>query len=142
GMLVWYVDDSYEDNNVLQHPGGGSALPVDARPDPFTYEGTTARPSNRRQPFDATFGLEATDNVCLHRQVLQGSGANQTVVEQAACKPSNPGIPVFDDSDPLTYYSAANPQGSVKVAGHGVKVTVTGDKGSDLTISVVNPAKQ
>ena len=29
---------------------------------------------------------------------------------------------------------------SVKVAGHGVKVTVTGDKGSDLAISVVNPS--
>lgn len=28
----------------------------------------------------------------------------------------------------------------MKVAGHGVKVTVTGDAGDDLTISVVNPA--
>jgi hypothetical protein len=28
---------------------------------------------------------------------------------------------------------------SVKVAGHGVKVTVTGDKGTDLAINVVDP---
>jgi immune inhibitor A len=138
GMLVWYVDDSFEDNNTSRHAGGGSALPVDARPVPFSYPDGT-RPSNRRQPFDATFGLEATDEVCLHKEVLSGNGSAQTVDTLAACAPSNAGIPVFDDSDPNTYWSSANPQNSVKVAGHGVKVTVTADSKDDMQISVVNP---
>jgi immune inhibitor A len=139
GMLVWYVDHSYGDNNTSTHPGGGLSLVVDARPAPFTYPDGTY-PSNRRQPFDATFGLEATDDTCLHREVLSGKGQQQTVVTQAACAPSSQGIPVFDDTDPDAYYSTANPQNSVKVAGHGVRVTVTGDAGDDLTISVANPA--
>ncbi|MBB4907466.1 immune inhibitor A domain-containing protein [Actinophytocola algeriensis] len=139
GMLVWYVDGSYGDNNVSEHPGAGSAMVVDARPAPFSWSDGT-RPSNRRQPFDATFGLEATDETCLHKEVLTGKGQQQTVTTLAACAPSVPGIPVFDDTNPDAYYSTANPQGSVKVAGHGVQVTVTGDAGDDLTISVVNPA--
>lgn len=139
GMLVWYVDDSYEDNNVSEHPGHGSAMVVDARPAPFTYPDGT-RPSNRRQPFDATFGLEKTDATCLHKQVLAGKGGSQTVETVAACAPSTAGMPTFDDTNPNAYWSTANPQNSVKVAGHGVKVTVTGDAGTDLRISVSNPA--
>lgn len=138
GMLVWYVDDSFEDNNVGQHPGGGAAMVVDARPAPFTYP-DGSRPSNRRQPFDATFGLEATDPVCLHKEVLVGKGKNQRVETREACAPTNAGIRTFDDSSPTTYWSSANPQGSVKVAGHGVKATVVSDRGSDLVVSVVNP---
>ncbi|KQX10748.1 peptidase M6 [Streptomyces sp. Root431] len=139
GLLVWYVDRSFDDNNVSNHPGGGQAMAVDARPAPFKYADGTA-PSNRRQPFDATFGLEATDATCLHKEVLVGKGGNRTVETQAACAPSVPGIPVFDDTDPNAYWDASAPQASVKVAGHGVRVTVTGDAGDDLTISVTNPA--
>ena len=139
GMLVWYVDHSVEDNNTSVHPGSGQSLPVDARPAKFTYPDGSA-PSNRRQPFDATFGREATDNTCLHKQVLVGNGPSQTIETLAACAPSNPGIPTFDDSDEDAYWSSTNPQNSVKVAGHGVKVTVTDDAGDDLTVSVTNPA--
>jgi immune inhibitor A len=139
GMLVWYVNHSEEDNNTSQHIGSGLSLPVDARPAPFTYPDGTY-PSNRRQPFDATFGLEATDRTCLHKQVLSGSGKNQTVKTLEACAPSTAGIATFDDTDPLKYWSSADPMNSVKVAGHGVNVTVTGDRGDDLTISVANPA--
>ena len=139
GMLDWYVDHSQEDNNTSAHPGSGLSLPVDARPAPFSHPDGT-RPSNRRQPFDATFGLEQTDAVCLHKEVLSGSGKNQSVQTLAACAPSSPGIPTFDDTDPAAYWSGANPQNSVKVAGQGVKVTVTGDRGDDLTVSVANPS--
>jgi len=139
GLLVWYVDDSYSDNNVSTHPGAGSAMVVDARPAPFAYSDGT-RPSNRRQPFDATFSLEPTDATCLHKEVLTGKGQAQTITTLDACAPTNNGIAVFDDTNPDTYYSTANPQGSVKVAGHGVKVTITGDTGNDLTISVTNPS--
>ena len=139
GMLVWYVDHSVEDNNTSQHPGSGLALPVDARPEKFTYPDGTA-PSNRRQPLDATFGLEASDKTCLHKQVVAGKGQAQTIQTMEACSPGGAAMPTFNDTKVDAYWSAGNPQNSVKVAGAGVKVTVTGDRGSDLTVSVVNPA--
>lgn len=138
GMLVWFADKAYADNNTTAHPGHGQALPVDARPAPFTYPDGT-KPGNRRQPFDATFGLEATDKVCLHKQVLGGTKQNPTVQTLAACADSNPGIATFDDTDPDAYWSSANPLSSTKVAGAGVRATVTSQSGGLLTVSVVNP---
>ncbi|GAA1877901.1 immune inhibitor A domain-containing protein [Asanoa iriomotensis] len=139
GMLVWYVDHTVEDNNTSEHPGTGLSLPVDARPAPFTYPDGTA-PSNRRQPFDATFGTQMVPEMCLHKEVLAGKGGAQTVQTVAACAPANAGKPTFDDSDPTAYYSTANPQNSVKVAGHGVTATVTAQTGNVLTVDVTNPA--
>ena len=139
GMLVWFADKEYDDNNTIDHLGHGQALPVDARPQPFSFPDGT-RPSNRRQPFDATFGLQATDDVCLHKQVLGGTKQSPTVETLAACAPSNPGIPTFDDSVVDRYWSSANPQNSTLVAGAGVKATVTAQDGTYLTVSVVNPA--
>ncbi len=138
GMLVWLVDHTSEDNNTSQHPGTGLSLPVDARPAAFTYPDGTA-PSNRRQPFDATFGTQPVPETCLHKEVLAGKGGSQTVQTVAACAPANDGIPTFADSNPTAYYSAGNPQNSVKVAGHGVTATVAGQSGNVLTVSVVNP---
>jgi len=135
GMLVWLVDHTQDDNNTSVHPGTGLALPVDVRPAKFTYPNGAA-PSNRRQPFDATFGLEATDATCLHTQAL----VKKVVQTLEACAPSVPGVPTFDDSDPLRYWSSTNPQNSVKVAGRGVTATVTSDAGDDLVVSVTNPA--
>ena len=39
-------------------------------------------------------------------------------------------MPTFDDTNPLAYYAAANPLNSVKVAGVGVKATVTAETGT------------
>ena len=68
GMLVWLVDPTAPDNNTSVHPGSGYALPVDASPNSFTYTDGTS-PTNRREPFDATFGLDVIDPTCLHKQV-------------------------------------------------------------------------
>jgi immune inhibitor A len=138
-MLVWFADKAYADNNTIEHPGHGQALPVDARPEPFTYPDGT-KPGNRRQPFDATFGLQATDEVCLHKEVLVGSGANASVQPREACARSDAGIPTFDDSVKDRYWSGKNPLSSTYVAGHGVKATVTSESGGVLTVSVTNPA--
>ncbi|HET8594067.1 MAG TPA: immune inhibitor A domain-containing protein [Intrasporangium sp.] len=125
GLLVWYVDNEFKDNNTKTHPGGGLVLPVDARPAPVVFPDGVLL-GNRRQPFDATFGLEATDAVTFHR-----NGTPVTV-------PSSPGIPTFDDSDPNRYWSADNPRGSVKVAGSGTKLTVftSRDGGNELQVKV------
>jgi immune inhibitor A len=137
GMLVWYVDGSFADNNVSAHPGAGSAMVVDAHPTPLAYPDGT-RPSNRRQPFDATFGLQAVDPVCLHKQVADASAAGYSTY--AACATDLAAKPTFDDSSPTAYWDATNPQNSVKVAGHGVTATVTGDSGGVLSVAVANPA--
>jgi immune inhibitor A len=118
GMLVWYVDNSYVDNNTKTHPGAGFALPVDARPTPVRFSGG-ALLGNRRQPFDATFGQEKTDAVTFHRL-----GEAVTVPKRAA-------ISTFDDSNPTKYWSADNPMNSVKTAGSGTKITVTKSNGKD-----------
>jgi immune inhibitor A len=135
---VWFADKAYADNNTSAHAGHGQALPVDARPAPFTYP-DGSRPSNRRQPFDATFGLGATDEVCLHKEVLVGKNSSATVSTVKACAPSNAGIPTFDDTKPDRYWSTSNPENSTMVAGKGVKATVTGQTGNVIAVSVTNP---
>jgi immune inhibitor A len=139
GMLVWYVDDSFEDNNTIEHAGGGASLPVDAHPAPFTYPDGTA-PSNRRQPLDGTFSTQPTDGVCLHKQVLGGTKKVPTVTSVEACAPKGLVSTVFDDTNPNAYWSADNPLNSVQVNGHGVKVSITSGGDDDLGIHVVNPA--
>jgi immune inhibitor A len=125
GLLVWFANGEFGDNNTLEHPGGGQVLPVDARPAPVTFPNGSLL-GNRRQPFDATFGQEATDAVTFHR-----NGVATTV-------PSSAGIPTFDDSDVNRYWSSANPWASTKVAGSGTSMTVakTVDGGNELQVKV------
>ena len=111
GLLVWYVDESFGDNNTISHPGHGLDLPVDARSKPIVFPDGTLL-GNRRQPFDATFGQEATDAVTFHRL-----GVPVKV-------PSSKAVPVFDDSNPNRYWSKDNPGGSVQVAGSGTRIEV------------------
>ncbi len=142
GMLVWLVDQAYlDDNNVSQHPGAGYALPVDSFPNSLTYPDGSS-PTNRREPYDATFGLDQLDPVCLSKEVAGGTKKNPTVEIVKACGPVGAQKPTFDDTNPLAYYDAAAPQNSVKVAGVGVKATVTADDGQFLTVTVTNPAAQ
>ena len=139
GMLVWLVDQGYADNNTIDHQGTGYALPVDARPDTLTYSDGTS-PSNRREPFDAVFGLHRLDSVCLHKQVAVKANGKTTIDTLEACNDdARAPMATFDDTNPLAYFAAANPLNSVKVAGVGVKATVTSESGTDITVHVVNP---
>jgi immune inhibitor A len=135
GLLVSYWDNEYEDNNTSQHPGHGLVLPVDARPVPIRFADGSLL-GNRRQPFDATFGVQATDPVTFHREITVGKGRRSRIVELEAQVPSSPAIPQFDDSDPQAYWSADNPTASVVTAGQGISVTVTGQSGVDLSVRV------
>ena len=148
GLLVWVVDESYVDNDNSQHTGRGIALPVDARPAPFAYADGT-RPSNRRQPFDATFGLQAVPAgptadpeggtlpcAGLHKQYVGGTKkapvlayycAWPTAAERAA-------IATFNDSGENAYWTSLNPQNSVKTAGTGLKIEVTAQRSNGTTV--------
>ncbi len=116
GMLVWYWNTSYGDNDVTGHLGAGEVLPVDARGSALTWsDGTVAR--NRIQAFDATFGLDATDPISLHRETATGMSTLQV--------PARAAVPVFDDSQASRYYDAKdNPQGGVLVPDTGTHIKV------------------
>jgi immune inhibitor A len=129
GMLVWFANGEYTNNNTSAHPGAGEVLPVDARPAPIMLNnanGTRTMLGNRRQPFDATFGQERTDAVTFHRNGV------------ATKVPSQPAIPTFDDRDPNPYWTADNPWTSTKVAGSGTTMTVskTRQGGNELQVDV------
>jgi immune inhibitor A len=117
GLLVWYWDTEFTDNNTSAHPGGGEALPIDARPKALKWsDGTIVR--NRIQSFDATFGPSATDAISLHRETASG----MTTLDV----PSRPGVTVFDDSDPYAYYDLENPRHSAIVGGTGTRIEIKG----------------
>ena len=139
GMLVWLVDQTFTDNNVATHPGAGYALPVDAVPNSFTYPDGSS-PTNRREPFDATFGLDQVDRVCLHKQVAADNEAGYQTLETCAGGAGVQQQPTFDDTLVSTYYDEVNnKQNSVKVAGAGVRATVVSEDAGVLTIQVTYP---
>ncbi|MGA8116856.1 MAG: immune inhibitor A domain-containing protein [Actinocatenispora sp.] len=112
GLLIWYVNYAFEDDNTSDHPGGGLVLPVDAHPAALAYnDGTLV--SNRIQPFDATFGLDKTDALELHH----AGGLTASL-------PAQDGVSTFDDTDINRYYDPSNPQGGVQVAGSGTIIKV------------------
>ncbi|HEY2815971.1 MAG TPA: immune inhibitor A domain-containing protein [Casimicrobiaceae bacterium] len=75
GLLVWYYDTSFPDNNVgdycLSGRCGGLYLPVDAHPNLLLRpdNGKVWRP--RIQSYDSTFGLDPVDRVCLHANSVE-----------------------------------------------------------------------
>jgi immune inhibitor A len=95
GLLIWYYDTSYSDNNVGDHPGHGLILPVDAHPAIMhNADGSVARV--RLQSYDSTFGLDSTDPFVIHSTAFGTLNF-----------PSQPGQRVFDDSK--SYYHATDP---------------------------------
>lgn len=137
GLLVWYLDYSFADNNVgdncLSGRCGGFFLPVDAHPELLIRpdNGMVWRP--RVQSYDATFGTQKTDRICLH--------INTTFVK---CYGGLKGNPVFDDTK--SYWVAPNPAighygwSSVPLPGFGVKIRVVsqGEKPGDKMEIKVN----
>jgi immune inhibitor A len=120
GLLVWYYDTSFADNNVGDNCAsgrcGGLYLPVDAHPDLLIRpdNGKVWRP--RVQAYDSTFGLAKTDVVCLNANSIQN------------CYGGLPANPVFDDTK--SYWVAPNPSignfgwASVPVPATGTKIRV------------------
>jgi len=123
GLLVWYLDYSFDDNNVGDHclngNCGGFFLPVDAHPDLLIRpdNGKVWRP--RVQSYDSTFGKNKTNKICLH--------TNSTTFQ---CYGGLKGNPLFDDTQ--SYWMAPNPAignfgwASVPLPGIGVTILVTG----------------
>jgi immune inhibitor A len=133
GLLISYWDTSFPNNNVGSNCAGGRCggllLPVDAHPElMYCADGGLFR--NRVQTFDATFGLEPTDEVTLH---CRG---------EASTFASQPAVPVFDDRLSDYYYNVENPMGSVIVPVTGTQIVVKNYSahGNFMQV-VVRPAK-
>ncbi|GAA3753097.1 immune inhibitor A [Plantactinospora mayteni] len=126
GLLVWYWDTSFEDNNTSEHPGGGLILPVDARPQ--LIRGAGGRPWRPRiQAYDAPFSLRRADSFPLHID-----GKASWIRGQAA-------VPVF--SDARSYYAEDPVSGmryGVKVPQHGVHIRVLTEVGTSMRIRVTS----
>ena len=135
GLVVWYYDTSFADNNVGDNclrPVGGLFLPVDAHP------ALLLRPDNgmvwrpRVQSYDATFGLQRTDKITLHANSI------------AATYGGLPAVSTFDDSK--SYWVAPNPAignfgwASVPVPNTGTRIRVDSVSAQNTFMQVsVNP---
>jgi immune inhibitor A len=101
GLLVWYVNGLYGDNNTGIHPGVGAALPVDAAHQVQVWRDESGTPSSladgRLQTYDSTFDVDRTDPLQLTREVRESDDTETLDVR------SRPSAPVFDDSDPTAY---------------------------------------
>jgi len=134
GLLISYWDTSYPNNNVTARCGGpsyercgGLLLPVDAHPE-VMYDAFGNVWRGRTQTYDATFGLEATDAITLHK------------FGEPSDHPSLPAVKIFDDDN--TYWNAANPNGSVQVPHTGTQIRVksVSAQGSFMQVEV-RPSK-
>ena len=133
GLSINYWNTAVSNNNTRTHPGTGRVLPVDAHPKALKFsDGFVAR--NRIQTYDATFGLEPTEAISLQREV---AGANGAVSTFPLNVPSQSAVPLFDDTNPLAYWDAENPMGSVKVAGTGTTIRVVqSNRNGIMTVEV------
>jgi immune inhibitor A len=132
GLLVWYYDTSFADNNVGDNCAagrcGGLFLPVDAHPELLLRpdNGQVWRP--RIQSYDSTFGLKKTDRICLNSNSVR------------ACYGNLKGNPVFDDT--VSYWVAPNPAignfgwASVPLPGFGVTIRVKEIEKSTMKVVV------
>ncbi|MET7804201.1 immune inhibitor A domain-containing protein [Micromonospora chersina] len=128
GMLVWYVNYAYGDNNTSTHPGYGLNLPVDVRPDKINVGGQGTI-TNRRNGYDATFSLYAKPAQTFHK--------NDVAVTVPALDPQ----PIFSDKGIAKYWNSGNPWNSVKVAGTGTTIEILKQgttPTSDMVVKVTN----
>ena len=126
GLLIWYRDMAYSDNNVGLHPGRGMMLIVDSHPEVLRQaNGVPFR--TRIQIADATFGQKET-----YAQAITGRDGITVNLEPL------PGQPVFDDS--LKYWRENKPDSSVITPNLGVKVEVLAQSfdNSSALINIVN----
>lgn len=132
GLLVWYYDESFADNNVGDHcldgRCGGLFLPVDAHPQLMLRpdNGQVWRP--RIQSYDSTFSTNKTDRICLHANSIK------------QCYGGLKGNALFDDTQ--SYWAPPDPSignfgwASVPLPGFGVTIRVERVRGEFMDVKV------
>jgi immune inhibitor A len=131
GLLISYWDTSFPNNNVGANCAagrcGGLLLYVDAHPE-VMYDAFGNVWRGRTQTYDATFGLEPTDAITLHK------------FGEPSYHPSLPAVSIFDDN--LSYYRVENPMGSVitPVTGTQIRIKSISAQGTFMQVEV-RPSK-
>ena len=135
GLLVWYYDTSFRNNNVGEHCAagrcGGLVLPVDAHPDLLIGLDGSAW-YEEVQSYDSPFGLRQTGVICIHWDSVP------------TCYGGLPANSEFDDTQ--SYWVPPNPAvhwfgwGSVPtpVTGTKIRVVNTSAHGEFMQV-LVNP---
>ena len=113
GVLIWYRNSGYADNNVSEHPGFGQVLVVDSHPAPNVSPDGHGYLRERWQTWDASFGFK-DHSVTLHE--YRGILREKTY--------DAPAVSSFFDSSPTAYWDPRIPYNSVKTAGSGLKITL------------------
>jgi immune inhibitor A len=131
GLLLWYRNSAWPDNDTAAHPGAGQILPIDVRPATMVMpDGKTAW-RTRWQAWDAPLTLD-TQSISLSQIAKSGKTLTSTYTAQP--------VTTFVDSSTTAYYNAALPYSSVKTAGSGVKLEIVGAS-ADRTVYRVKLSK-
>nr|WP_240633579.1 immune inhibitor A domain-containing protein [Planomicrobium okeanokoites] len=124
GMLVWYVDPSYDNNWTGDHPGDGFLGVVDAdQHTNFWSDGSVA--DTRFQLNDAAFSLEKSSKMYLDYSDLLGVTLRDNYTKRN---------PLFDDS--ADYTNPGLVDAGRNVPSYGLKFRVSG-KSADGTVGQV-----
>ncbi|HEY7197235.1 MAG TPA: immune inhibitor A domain-containing protein [Gaiellaceae bacterium] len=137
GMLVWYWNTQYANDNVGDHPGEGEILPVDAHPEILHWpDGSILRP--RLQSYDSTFTLEKTDSILLHN-----TGVPLRIHSQRGRRTFDDGRDWWVPSDPgdaLGHYQAS--WSSVNVPKTGTRVKIVSVSRDGYMVVMVKPPRR
>ncbi|MDQ0417014.1 immune inhibitor A [Croceifilum oryzae] len=124
GMVVWYYDGRYgEDNMTGKHPGEGFLGVVDSHQNGLYWDNGTVAPT-RFQLADAAFGSTKTSSIDVKYPTY------------AMKYPSQAGIRTFDDR--YNYASPASPESGKILPRNGLKVTLkkSTDRGRSAVIEI------
>ncbi|SFC23050.1 immune inhibitor A [Bacillus sp. OV322] len=126
GLVVWYVDDSFNDNWTGTHPGDGFLGVVDAHDDTNLHWSTGQEASTRYHLADAAFNF------------LPTSGLNLNYPEQTLTLPSERGIALFNDSK--DYNNPYMPDAGRNIGHYGLKVIVD-EQATDKSVGAITITK-
>lgn len=113
GLLIWYVDNAFDNNWVGEHPGDGFLGVVDADRHSNKWSDKSIA-STRYQVHDATFSLTKGSNVTLDLKDSYGITLTDNFTQRN---------PEFDDS--TSFISADIPDAGRNVPNYGLKIRVT-----------------
>ncbi|WP_066314761.1 immune inhibitor A domain-containing protein [Bacillus sp. FJAT-29814] len=124
GLVVWYVDESYDNNWTGDHPGDGFLGVVDADQHTVSWSDKSVG-ATRYQLHDAAFGLEKTNKMYLDYKNLLGTTMTDNFTQRN---------PLFDDS--ANYSNPGLVDAGRNVPNYGLKFRVVGQS-ADGTVGKV-----
>lgn len=124
GLVVWYVDETYDNNWTGVHPGDGFLGVVDADQHTVSWSDKSVG-ATRYQLHDAAFGLEKTNKMYLDYKNLLGTTMTDNFTQRN---------PLFDDG--ANYSNPSLADAGRNVPNYGLKFRVVGQS-ADGTVGKV-----